>query len=132
MKVHLWLSWWKVNSNDYVDFHNLLDAIFQLIGFPSLEVTTSSNSALNIGDQQTLECNISVVSFLIAEPALQWMDAAGSILASTTGQSLTHIVNVEKTSSAGLYTCRAVVDVAAISLSVTEQSNTSLTVQSKI
>ena len=95
-------------------------------------MTTSSNSALNIGDQQTLECNISLVSFLIAEPALQWMDTAGSILASTTGQSLTHIVNVEKTSSAGLYTCQAVVDVAAISLSVTEQSNTSLTVQSKI
>lgn len=72
-----------------------------------------------------------VVPFLIVEPTLEWVNPAGTTVASTTGQSLLHTINVERTSVAGLYVCRATVDVAAISMTITNKGYTSISVQSK-
>ena len=94
-------------------------------------MATTSDSVLNIGDQIALECTVSLVPYLIVEPTLEWLDPVGNILASTTGVSLTHSVTVEGTSAAGVYECVVMVDVVDIGLSISEQSSTSITVQSK-
>ena len=94
-------------------------------------MSTSSDSQLNIDDQQALDCSVNVVPFLIAEPTLEWVDPAGTTIASTTGQSLSHTINVERTSVAGLYVCRATVNVAEISQTTTSEGYTSISVQSK-
>lgn len=98
---------------------------------PPPQVSTSSDSELNIDDQKALDCSVYVVPFLIAEPTLEWVNPAGTTIASTTGQSLSHTINVERTSVAGLYVCRATVDVAEISLTTTNEGYTSISVQSK-
>lgn len=126
----------------FVSCHNLILKAHSLFlmpyhlstcsGLPPLDVVVTSDAELNIGDQQTLECSVSVVSFLITEPSLEWVNPTGITLTSTTGQSLTHIVNVEKTSAVGVYVCQATLNVTAVGLSITEQSNTSITVQSKL
>lgn len=94
-------------------------------------MSTSSDSELDIDDQQDLDCSVHVVPFLIAEPTLEWVNPAGTTIASTTGQSLSHTINVERTSAAGLYVCRATLDVATISLTTTNEGYTSISVQSK-
>lgn len=94
-------------------------------------MSTSIDSELNISDQQSLDCNVSVVPFLVVEPTLQWVAPGGVTIASTTGRFLSHAVNIERTSAAGRYMCQAMVDVATIGLTATGKGYTSIFVQSK-
>ena len=102
------------------------------LDLPLPEVATKGDAELNIGDQQELQCNASVIPHLIVEPTLQWISPDGStVINSDTGRVLSHIVNVDKTSDAGVYVCRVTVDVVDI-ISVTSESSITLTVYSKL
>ena len=98
---------------------------------PSPQVTTTMDSTVTAGGQQALECTVSVVSFLTVAPTLQWVAPSNSEVASGSGPSLTHTLDQVRTSDAGQYTCRATVDIPSVSVSVTGQSSTTLTVQSE-
>ena len=101
------------------------------LGFPQPQVTTTSDAQLSIGDQLLLECAASLVPHLVTQPSLQWERAPGDILTTGTGDYLSHSLSIDKTSTAGVYTCTVGISVPDISLSVTEESQTTLTVQSK-
>ena len=98
---------------------------------PPPEVATTGSSELNIGDQFVLQCNASVVPFLVVEPTLQWASPEGNVIGSGTGETLSHTVSVDGTSSAGVYVCRVAVEVVDISVSVASEISTSVRVQSK-
>ena len=74
---------------------------------------------------------MSVVPFLTVAPTLQWMAPGNSEVASSTGPSLTHILDPVRTSDADQYTCQATVDIPSVGVSVTGQTSTALTVQSE-
>ena len=94
-------------------------------------MTTTVDSTVTAGDQQELECIVSVVPFLTVAPTVQWVAPNNSEVASGSGPSLTHTLNPVRTSDAGQYTCRATVDIPSVGVSVTGQSSTTLTVQSE-
>ena len=99
---------------------------------PVPDVATTSDSVLDIGDQLTLRCDVSVVPLLIIEPRLEWVDPQDNVVTSGTGDSLTHTVTVDSTSAAGVYVCHMNVDVTEIALSVAVEGSTVITVQSKL
>ena len=102
-----------------------------LVGLLSPQVTATSDSQLSIGDQLVLECTVSAVPHLVTQPSLKWERAPGDSLTTGIGDYLSHNLTVDKTSTAGVYTCVLTIDVLAISLLVTGESQTTLTVQSK-
>ena len=74
---------------------------------------------------------MSVVPFLTVVPTLQWVTPSNSAVASGSGSSLTYTLDPVRTSDAGLYVCWATVDIPSVGVSVSGQSNTTLTVQSE-
>ena len=74
---------------------------------------------------------MSVVPFLTVAHTLQWVAPGNSEVASGAGPSLTHMLDPVRTSDAGQYTCQATVDIPSVGVSVSGQSNTTLTVQSE-
>ena len=68
---------------------------------------------------------------LTVAPTLQWVDPSNSEVASGSGPSLTLTLDPVRTSDAGQYTCRNIVDIPSVGVSVTGQSSTTLTVQSE-
>ena len=89
------------------------------------------DSTVTAGGQQALECTVSVDPFLTVAPTLQWVGPGDSEVASGSGPSLTHTLGPVRTSDAGQFTCRATVDIPSAGVSVSGQSSTTLTVQSK-
>ena len=98
---------------------------------PPPEVTTTFDSTLSAGDQLVLECNVSMVSFLTVAPTVQWVAPNNIEIASDSGPSLTHTLDPVRTSDTGQYTCWATVDIPSVGVSVSGQSSTTVTVQSK-
>lgn len=105
--------------------------LFYVADLPSPDVTSTSDAVHNIGDQFTLQCNASVVPFLTVEPTLMWVGPGGGVLTSGSGASLTHSVNVDSTSTAGVYVCQVMIDVEEIDLLTASERRTTLSVQSK-
>ena len=86
---------------------------------------------ISAGDEQSLECTVSVVSNLAVIPTLEWLDPMSEILATTDGTHLNTTLNPVKTSDAGQYICKATVVIESIGVRVENQSVTNITVQSK-
>jgi hypothetical protein len=99
---------------------------------PPPDVATNSDSQLAIGDQLDLECSVSVAPFLATQPSLRWVRDGATPLASGDGETLSYQLAVDQTSVAGEYTCQVTVEVPEIGLSVTRESETVITVQSKL
>ena len=109
----------------------MISSLFYVTDLPAPEVTSISDVVHNIGDQLILQCNAFVVSFLIVEPTLVWMDPEGGVLTSGSGESLTHTVNVDRASIAGVYVCQVTTEVEEIGILTTSEGRTAVSVQSK-
>ena len=56
---------------------------------------------------------------------------SNNVVATVVGLMVTHIVDPVRTSDAGQYTCRALVDISSASVDISGHSSSTLTVQSK-
>ena len=97
---------------------------------PSPQVTTTMDSTVTAGGQQTLKCTVSVVPFLTVAPTLQWVAPNDGEIDSGSGPSLTHTIHSASISDAGQYTCQATVNISSVGVPVTGHNSTTLTVQS--
>ena len=100
-----------------------------------------SSGASTAGQAHTLTCTATVVENLVVEPTLEWLDTDRNIVGGnsitvgppvTTGTNttLTLTFNPLHTSHGGRYTCRATVNIPAIS-SVNSSEVSDVLVQSK-
>ena len=120
---HLWIPVYTFSLDLSLSLPLTLD-------LPAPELTTTSDSQLTVGSQLVLECTVSIAPHLVTQPSLEWV-VRDTVLATGTGNSLSHTLTVDKTSAAGVYTCVVGIQVADIGLSATAESQTTLTIQSK-
>ena len=101
-----------------------------------------SSGASTAGQAHTLTCTATVVKNLVIEPTLEWLDTDGRVVGGnsivvgppiTTGTNttLTLTFNPLHTSHGGTYTCRAGVNILAISLSNSSETSDVVVIQSK-
>ena len=100
-----------------------------------------SSGASTAGQAHTLTCTATVVENLVVEPTLEWLDTdrnrvggnsitVGPPVTTGTNTTLTLTFNPLHTSHGGRYTCRATVNIPAIS-SVNSSEVSDVLVQSK-
>ena len=100
------------------------------IDLPAPEVASVEDSTVTAGDSHTLQCTVTEIPHLAVQPTVELMGPGGSV-ATAMGLMLTHTVDPVKTSDAGQYTCRASVVIPSASVDVSDQSSSTLTVQSE-
>ena len=90
------------------------------------------DSTVTAGDSHTLQCTVTEIPHLAARPTVELIGpGSSSVVATVMGLMVTHTVDPVRTSNAGQYTCRASVDIPSVSVDVSGQSSSTLTVQSK-
>ena len=101
-----------------------------------------SSGASTAGQAHTLTCTATVVENLVVEPTLEWLDTDRNIVGGnyitvgppvTTGTNttLTLTFNALHTSHGGRYTCRARINIRAISILYSSEASDIVVVQSK-
>ena len=97
---------------------------------PAPEVEITADAIAVAGTALTLECSVSVVPHFIT-PRVE-LSGPGEVLANESSLSLTHTLDPVLASDAGLYVCRAVLEIEGWNVPlVSESSVHTLTVQSK-
>ena len=101
-----------------------------------------SGGASTAGQTHTLICTATVVEILIVEPTLGWLDTDGRVVGGnsitvgppiTTGTNTTLMLtfNPLHTSHGGRYTCRARINIPAISIVNSNETSNVVVAQSK-
>ena len=98
---------------------------------PAPEVAGVEDSTFTAGDSHTLQCTVTEIPHLAVQPTVELIGPGGSLVATAVGLLVAHTVDPVKTSDAGQYTCRASVVIPSVSVDVSGQSSSTLTVQSK-
>ena len=91
---------------------------------------SQEDSTLSTGDSYTVECVVTDIPYLFVPPTVELIGPADSVLVTDMGFTLAHTVDPVMTSHAGQYTCRASIMIASVSVDVSDQSSSTLTVQS--
>ena len=86
---------------------------------------------MTAGDTHTLQCTVTDIPYLAVSPTLELIGPGDSVLATVMRFTLTHTLGPVMTSHAGQYTCRASVMMASVSVDVSGQSSSTITVRSK-
>ena len=98
-------------------------------GPPDLKVSSAANTTVTAGDHHTIECNVTVVDYLVGEPAVVELSGPmGTIFSRVTGLYLSHTLSSVSTSDTGSYTCRAIISITSASIILTNVSTSELTV----
>ena len=96
-----------------------------------MEVEISlENFTVTSGDSLTVQCTVTYIPFLTVSPVVELIGPEDSVLATDMSYTVTHTLNPVMTSHAGQYTCRASVMIASVSVDVSGQISSTLTVQS--
>ena len=101
-----------------------------------------ASGASTAGQAHILTCTATVVENLVVEPTLEWLDtdrhvvgdndiSVGSSVTTGTNTTLTLTFDPLHTSHGGRYTCRARINIPAISFSNSNEANSDVNVQSK-
>ena len=99
---------------------------------PAPEVMISpGDSTVTTGDSHTVQCTVTDIPYLAVSPTVELIGPGGSVLATVMSYTVTHTLDPVMTSHAGQYTCRASVMIASVSVDVSGQSNSTITVQSE-
>ena len=107
---------------------------------PILDIHSSGVSTA--GQAYTLTCTATVIENLVVEPALEWLARDRNVVGGNditvrpsvtmgTNTTLTLIFNPLRTSHGGRYTCRASINIPAISFSNSSEADSDVIVQSK-
>ena len=90
------------------------------------------DSTVIIGDPLTVQCTMTVIPYLAVQPTVELLGSDGSVLATTIMDLMVDLtLDPVRTSHAGQYTCRASVVIASVSVDVSGQSSSTLTVKSE-
>ena len=107
---------------------------------PTVSVSPSQGISVGAGGQETITCTITFDEYLVQRPTLTWQFPNGSSTVDTnmgdqsgiqvaTSRILTF--NRIRTSQAGVYTCRATIDIQGIN-SWSQTADQTVSVQSKL
>ena len=88
------------------------------------------DSTVVAGDSHTVQCTVSDIPYLAVSPTVELIGPGDSVLATNISFTVTHTLDPVMTSHAGQYTCRASV-ISSVSVNVSSQSSSTLTVQSE-
>ena len=105
-------------------------------------VDIHSSGVSTAGQAYTLTCTATVIENLVVEPTLEWLDRYRNVVGGhdisvrssiTTGTNTTLILtfNPLHTSHGGRYICRARIDISAISILNSNETDSDVTVRSK-
>ena len=88
------------------------------------------NSTVTAGDTLTLQCTMTTIPYLAVQPTVKLLGPEGSVL-TTSNISLMVDLTLDpvRTSHAGQYTCIASVVITSVSVDVSGQSSSTLTVK---
>ena len=99
---------------------------------PAPEVMISpGDSTVTAGNSHTVQCTVTDIPFLAVSPTVELIGPGDSVLATNMSFTMTYTLDPVMTSHAGQYTCRASVMIASVSVGVSGQSSSTLTVQGK-
>ena len=87
---------------------------------------------MTAGDSHTVQCTVTDIPYLAVSPTVELIGPGDSVLATDMSYTVTHNLDPVMTSHAGQYTCRASVMIVSVSVDVSGQSNSTLTVQSEL
>ena len=91
------------------------------------------DTTVTAGDLFTVQCTMTVIPYLAVQPTVELLGPDGSVLATTNMDLMVDLtLNPVRTSDAGQYTCRASVVIASVSVDVSGQSSSTLTVESEL
>jgi hypothetical protein len=100
------------------------------MALPAPEVMISpGDSTVTAGDSHTVQCTVTDIPYLAVSPTVELIGPGDSVLATDMSFTVTHILDPVMTLHAGQYTCRASVMIASVSVNVSGQSSSTLTVQ---
>ena len=108
--------------------------MFLLAALPNPVVSISpANPTVTAGRRHTVTCTSTVRAFshLTIQPTVEILGPDGSEIVTGTGLELRTTLNPVRTSDAGEYTCRASVVISSVSVDVSEERSSTLTVQSE-
>ena len=99
---------------------------------PPAELMTPNVNETNLtspaGQPLSVECSfLHVPAGLIRPPTVQWLDSRGSVQSDTGRLTFSPL----QTSHGGVYTCRVNISIPEISLQLTDDGDTTLSVESK-
>ena len=91
------------------------------------------DSTVTAGDSHTLQCTVTEIPHLAVRPTVELTGPGGSLVTTAMGLMVNNTAHVDpvRTSDAGQYTCMASVNIPSVSVDVSGQSSSTLTVQSK-
>ena len=89
------------------------------------------DTTIAVGEEVTLECNVSVVMFLSEEPTIELAEPGGNVVEMATGWTLMYLLYPVNTSHAGQYTCTARLQIPSVSVDASAENTTTLMVQSE-
>ena len=76
-----------------------------------------------------MHCIVTDIPYLAVSPTVELIGPGDSVLATDMSYTMTHTLDPVLTSHAGQYTCRASVMIASVSVNVSGQSSSTLTVE---
>ena len=85
---------------------------------------------MTAGDSHTVQCTVTDIPYLAVSPTVELIGPGDSVLATDMSLTVTHTLDPVMTSHAGQYTCIASVMIASVSVNVSGQSSSNITVQS--
>ena len=84
------------------------------------------------GDSHTVQCTVTDIPYLAVSPTVELIGPGDIVLVTNMSLTVTHTLDPVMTSHAGQYICRASVIIASVSVDISGQSTSTLTVQSKL
>ena len=85
---------------------------------------------MTAGVSLTVQCTVTDIPYLAVSPTVELIGPGDSVLVTDISFTVTHTLDPVMTSHAGQYICRASVMIASVSVDVSGQSSSILTVQS--
>ena len=89
------------------------------------------DSTVTAGGLHTVQCIVTDIPYLAVSPTVELIGPGDCVLATNMSLTVTHTLDPVMTSHAGQYTCRASVMIASVSVDVSGQSSSTLTVQGR-
>ena len=90
------------------------------------------DSTVTAGDSHTVLCTVTTdIPYLAVLPTMELIGPGDILLATDMSLTVIHTLDPVMTSHSGHYTCKASVMIASVSVNVSGQSTSTLTVQSK-
>ena len=90
------------------------------------------NTRVTAGDSLTVQCTMTAIPYLAVQPTVELLGPQGTVLATTNLDLMVGLtLDPVRTSHAGQYICRASVVIAPVSVDVSGENRSSLTVQSE-